>query len=131
MLYASASRAFDQSDFQTCLTDLFRAMHARYDLERPAVQRLIRRKLGVITKQQAEIERLKSKLIEQQKREQERDKALKRYADEYVQMGDECQQHQMFEAAMRNYDKAVALYPGHKQAWSKIRKLEKMLRQKD
>ena len=130
MLYASASRAFDQSDFQTCLTDLFRAMHARYDLERPAVQRLIRRKLGVITKQQAEIERLKSKLIEQQKREQERDKALKRYADEYVQMGDECQQHQMFEAAMRNYDKAVALYPGHKQAWSKIRKLEKMLRQK-
>ena len=68
--------------------------------------------------------------MEQQRREQERDKALKRYADEYVQMGDECQQHQMFEAAMRNYDKAVALCPSHKQAWIKIRKLEKMLRQK-
>ena len=128
MLYASASRAFDQGDFDTCLTDLFRAMHARYDLERPSAQRLMRRKLGVITTLRSQVEQLKQQLREQQAKEQERDKALKRYVDEYVQMGDECQKHQMLEAAMRNYDKAVALCPAHKQAWIRIRKLEKKMR---
>ena len=128
MLYASASRAFDQGDFNTCLTDLFRAMHARYDLERPSAQRFMRRKLGVITSLRTQVEQLKQQLREQQAKEQERDKALKRYADEYVQMGDDCQKHDMVEAAMRNYDKAVTLCPAHKQAWIRIRKLESSLK---
>ena len=63
-----------------------------------------------------------------QAKEQERDKALKRYADEYVQMGDDCQKHDMVEAAMRNYDKAVTLCPAHKQAWIRIRKLDSSLK---
>lgn len=123
LLYASASHAFDRGDFDTFLTDLFRAIHSRYDLERPAVQRLMRRKLGIINRLRDEVTNLKQEAAE-------KEKSLKRFADEYVQLGDECLKHEMLEAAMRNYDKAVALCPTHKTAWNKIKRLEKRLRSK-
>ena len=43
-------------------------------------------------------------------------------------MGDECLQMEMKEAAMRNYEKAVALCPKLKEAWRKIRKLDKEMK---
>lgn len=43
-------------------------------------------------------------------------------------MGDECLKHGMQEAAMRNYEKAVTLCPKFKEAWKKIKKLDKEMR---
>ena len=51
-----------------------------------------------------------------------------KYAREYINMGDECLKHNMKEAALRNYEKAVALCPKFKEAWKKIKKLDKEMR---
>ena len=119
--YAAAARAFDKGDFDTFLTEFFRAIHSRYDIEQPAAQRLIRRKLSVINRLRQDNMRLRQEAID-------KEKALVKYAREYIQMGDECLRVGMKDAAMRNYEKAVALCPKFKEAWTKIRKLEKEMR---
>ena len=119
--YIAASKAFDKGDFQQFLDSFFKAIHARYDIEKPLVQRFIRRKLSVINMLRSEVAQLKQET-------QEKEKALLKYAREYVQMGDECMKHDMPEAALRNYDKAVTLCPQYKEAWKKIKKTEKMMK---
>ena len=121
--YANAAKAFDQGDFQAFLDAFFKAIHARYDIEKPLVQRLIRRKLSVITTLRSEVAQLKLEA-------QEKEKSLMRYAREYVQMGDECLKHNMPDAALRNFDKAVTLCPQYKEAWKRIKKLEKTMKNK-
>ena len=124
MLYAAAARAFDKGDFQTCLDEFFKAIHARYDIEKPSAQRLIRRKLGIVNRLRQENMALKAAALE-------KEKTLVKYAREYITMGDECLKHDMKEAAMRNYEKAVALCPKFKEAWKKIQKLDKELRKNE
>lgn len=124
MHYAAAVRAFDKGDFQTCIDEFFIAIHARYDIEKPAVQRLIRRKLNIINRLRQENQALKAAALE-------KEKTLVKYAREYITMGDECLKHDMKEAAMRNYEKAVALCPKFKEAWKKIKKLDKELRKQN
>ncbi|MBR4380997.1 MAG: AAA family ATPase [Bacteroidaceae bacterium] len=119
--YAEAAKAFDKGDFQKFLDSFFKAIHARYDIEKPLVQRLLRRKLSVINTLKQEVAQLKQEA-------HDKEKALLRYAREYVQMGDDCLKHNMPEAALRNYDKAVTLCPGYKEAWKKIKKVEKSLK---
>ena len=119
--YAEAAKAFDKGDFQQFLDSFFKAIHARYDIEKPLVQRLIRRKLSVINTLKNEVAQLKQEA-------QDKEKALMKYAREYVQMGDECLKHNMPEAALRNYDKAVTLCPTYKEGWKKIKKLEKSMK---
>ncbi len=121
--YVTAMKAFDKGDFQMFLDEFFKAIHSRYDIEKPAAQRLIRRKLNIINRQKEEIRVLKEAALE-------KEKALVKYAREYITMGDECLKHDMPEAAMRNYEKAIALCPKFKEAWTKIKKLEKV-RKKD
>lgn len=116
--YAAAAKAFDKGDFSTFLDEFFKAIHNRYDLEKPAVQRLLRRKLNVINTLREENRTLKAAALE-------KEKTLIKYAREYITMGDECLKHDMPEAAMRNYEKAVSLCPKFKEAWKKIKKLEK------
>ena len=116
--YAAAAKAFDKGDFDTFLNEFFKAIHSRYDIEKPNVQRLIRRKLNVINRLKEENRALKQAAIE-------KEKALVKYAREYIIMGDECLKHGMKEAAMKNYEKAVTLCPKFKEAWKKIKKLEK------
>lgn len=116
--YVAASKAFDKGDFDTFLNEFFKAIHSRYDIEKPNVQRLIRRKLNVINSLREENQALKQATLE-------KEKAMVRYAREYIQMGDECLEHGMKEAAMKNYNKAVTLCPKFKEAWKKIKKLEK------
>lgn len=116
--YVAAAKAFDKGDFDTFLNEFFKAIHSRYDIEKPVVQRLIRRKLNVINTLREENSRLKQAAVE-------KEKALVKYAREYIQMGDECLKLDMKEAAMKNYNKAVALCPKFKEAWKKIKKLEK------
>lgn len=120
--YAAATKAFDKGDFDTFLNEFFKAIHSRYDIEKPVVQRLIRKKLNIINRLREENRSLKQAAIE-------KEKSLVKYAREYIIMGDECLKLEMKEAAMKNYEKAVALCPKFKEAWKKIKKLEKeMLR---
>ena len=102
--YHDAIKAFDQGDFKTFLDNFFLAIHSRYDIEKPLARRFIRHKLEIINKQRHEIEKLK-------KEKKERDKTLKRLAAEYTLLGKECEQEHMIEAAIRNYQKALELYP--------------------
>ena len=81
-------------------------------------QRFIRRKLNIINRLKAENQALKKTALE-------KEKALVKYAREYITMGDECLKHGMKEAAMKNYEKAVTLCPKFKEAWNKIKKLDK------
>lgn len=116
--YAAAANAFDNGDFDTFLNEFFKAIHSRYDIEKPVVQRLIRKKLNIINQLKEENKALKQAALE-------KEKALVKYAREYIQMGDECLKLDMREAAMKNYNKAVTLCPKFKEAWKKIKKLEK------
>lgn len=109
--YAEAAKAFDEGNFETFLEQFFKAIHSRYDIEKPNVQRLIRRKLGIINQLRESNARLKAEMDIQQKR-------LQKYAREYYLMGNECitQAHDT-RSALANYDKAIELYPGYTDAW--------------
>lgn len=109
--YAAATKAFDKGDFETFLNHFFKAIHSRYDIEKPAVQRLIRRKLGIINKLRHSSAQLKAQMDEQQKR-------LQTYAREFYVLGNESitLAHDS-RAAIANYDKALELYPEYADAW--------------
>ena len=109
--YAAAARAFDKGDMEECLEQFFRAIHSRYDIEKPVPRRLIRLKLGIINTLQEQNKKLKEQMREQQER-------LRQYAHEYLLMGNECitQAHDA-RAAIANYDKALSLDPNYIDAW--------------
>lgn len=46
--YYDAISAFNEGDFDSFLRNFFLAIHSRYDIERPAAKRFIRRKLNII-----------------------------------------------------------------------------------
>ena len=114
--YHDAAQAFDRGDFDTFLSTFFRAIHHRYDIEKPAAKRLIRRKLGIINT-------LRQENIELKKEMSRRDGLLKRLAAEYTLMGKECEREHMPEAAAANYRKALELYPDAKEAERRMKKL--------
>lgn len=114
--YHDAAQAFDRGDFDSFLSAFFRAIHHRYDIEKPAAKRLIRRKLGIINT-------LRQENIEFKKEMSRRDDLLKRLAAEYTLMGKECEREHMPEAAAANYRKALELYPDAKEAERRMKKL--------
>ncbi len=114
--YHDAVAAFDRHDFDAFLKHFFVAIHSRYDIERPPVQRYLRRKLSIIGTQQKQIESLEADI-------RRRDELLKRLAAEYILLGKECEREHMADAAIRNYEKALELYPDAFEAQRRIRKL--------
>lgn len=121
--YAEAIEHFDNGEFQDALDHFFIAIHQRYDIEKPAPRRLIRRKLSKITLLEQEISRLHAE-IEKQKEEAERkDDFLKELAVEYVIMGKECEKEHLPAAAISNYEKALRLYPDYQEAARRLKKL--------
>lgn len=109
--YHAAVQAFDQGLFRECLDHLFTAIHSRYDIEKPAIKRLISRKLHVIHSLRRENERLKQQLAENQE-------LMRRYAREYYELGnDSILQAHNARAALANYDKALSLDPGYTDAY--------------
>lgn len=109
--YAASVESFNKGDFATFLTHFFKAIHSRYDIEKPVIQRFIRKKLSIINRLKEENLRLKEQMREQQKN-------LEKYAKEYYLMGNECitKAHDV-RAAIANYDKAIELYPQYTDAW--------------
>lgn len=116
--YWNAIQAFDRGDMQQALDNFFLAIHSRYDIEKPAARRLIRRKLSIINSLKEENNRLK----EEKKKQEE---FLKTLSTEYVILGKECEKEGMREAAVNNYKKALELYPTHPIATRRLRKLTK------
>ena len=105
--YSEAVNHFNKGNFDEFLESFFKAIHSRYDIEKPNIRRLIRRKLGVINQLREENAQLKEQMRQQRE-------SLKKYADEYLRLGNECitQAHDSH-AALANYDKALQLYPTH------------------
>ena len=116
--YHDAVAAFDRKDFDAFLTSFFLAIHSRYDIEKPAVKRFIRRKLGIIT----QLENDKQLLEQEIKR---REELLKKLAVEYTLLGKECEKEQMTDAAIRNYEKALELYPDAPEARRRLKRLKR------
>ena len=114
--YAEAAQAFAQGDFDTCLDAFFRAIHHRYDIEKPAPRRLLRRKLGLINTLRADNRQLADELDRQRA-------LLHRLAAEYTLMGKECEREHMPEAAAANYRKALELWPEANEPRERLEKL--------
>ncbi len=116
--YNDAITAFDKGDMQAAIDNFFLAIHSRYDIEKPAAKRLIRKKLNVINL-------LKQQLEEARAMEKQRAEQLKRLAAEYTLLGKESEKESMPQAAIRNYEKALELWPDLPEAKRKLKKLKK------
>lgn len=116
--YHDAVEAFDRGDFDAFIDSFFKAIHSRYDIEKPAAKRLIRRKLGIIERLKDENKRLEDERVK-------KDELLKRFAVEYTVLGKECEHEHMYDAAKRNYRKAIELYAGSSEALRRLKSLEK------
>ena len=127
--YRDAIRAFDKGDFTEFLSHFLTAIHLRYDIEKPHIQRYIRTKLGIINRQRQEMDRTKEKYtkeIDTLKSElAQKNELLKRLAAEYTILGRECEHEHMTDAAIRNYEKALELYPDANDARRRLAKLQK------
>lgn len=116
--YYDAVKAFDKGDMESFLDNFFKAIHSRYDIEKPLARRFIRSKLNVVNKLRAENQRL----LEEKK---EKDDFLKRLAVEYVMLGKECEKEKMNDAAIANYKKALKLCPDIPEAKRRLKRLQK------
>ena len=116
--YNDAMTAFDKGDMQAAIDNFFLAIHSRYDIEKPAAKRLIRKKLNIINL-------LKQQLEEARTMEMQRAEQLKRLAAEYTLLGKESEKEGMPQAAIRNYEKALELWPDIPEAKRKLKKLKK------
>ena len=127
--YHDAVTAFDRGDFKSFLDSFFKAIHLRYDIEKPHIRRYIRHKLEIINRQKREIERLKTdheaEMAQLKNELDAKREMLKRLAAEYTIMGRECEHEHMTEAAIRNYQKALELYPDAGDAQRRLKKLQK------
>lgn len=116
--YHDAVKDYDKGDFEGFLTNFFKAIHSRYDIEKPLVRRFIRKKLNIINTLREENRRLK-----EEKKKQ--DKFLKRLAVEYTMLGKECEKEHMDSAAIANYEKALQLCPDVPEAKRRLKRLKK------
>lgn len=109
--YKAAIDAFDNNNMELCLDEFFKAIHLRYDIEKPVIRRYIQRKLGIIRRLKQENARLRRAM-------DERNESLRQYAYEYYLMGNECvvKAHDT-RAALANFDKALTLDPTLVDAW--------------
>lgn len=116
--YHDAVKDYDKGDFEGFLTNFFKAIHSRYDIEKPLVRRFIRKKLNIINTLREENNRLKED-------KEKQDKFLKRLAVEYTMLGKECEKEHMDNAAIANYEKALQLCPDVPEAKRRLKKLKK------
>ncbi len=116
--YHDALVALDANDADGFLDNFFKAIHHRYDIEKPLPKRFIRMKLNQLLSLRKENEELR--------KEKNRQMAfLQKLAAEYTLMGKECEHEGMPDAALSNYRKALELYPEAREPQRRIKKLEK------
>lgn len=117
--YHEAAKAFDEGDFNQFLDYFFKAIHGRYDIEKPSARRLIRRKLNTINT-------LKQEIVDLKKEKKKKENFLKRLAVEYTVLGNECVAMNEPAAAIANYKKALELYPTE-EIKKRVKELERKL----
>lgn len=111
LLYAETVRKYDEGDFDESIELFFKAIHARYDIEKPVSKRFIRKKLNIINELQEQNKLLIKKLLEQRT-------ALHKYAEEYYLLGNECVvSYKDTRAALANFNKALELDPTYIDVW--------------
>ena len=115
--YHDAVKAFDAGDMDAFLDNFFKAIHHRYDIEKPEVKRFIRRKLN----QLSNVRKENLILREERKRQQS---FLKKLSVEYTSLGKDCEREGMTDAAIANYKKALYLYPDAPEPKRRLKKLE-------
>jgi len=116
--YHDAVVAFNQGDYPSFLDHFFLAIHSRYDIEKPLPRRFIRMKLQAFNRLRQENEQLRREAQAQRK-------TMQRLATEYVMLGKECEQEHIIDAAIRNYEKALEIFPGQPEATRRLKKLRK------
>ena len=116
--YQQAVLAFNKGDMEEALSHFFVAIHQRYDIEKPLQKRFIQYKLNEISKLKRENKRIKDEL-------NQHNHFLKELAVEYTMMGRECEKEHFFEAAIKNYEKALKLCPDYPEPRKRIEKLNK------
>jgi len=119
--YHDAVKCFDSGDFDGFLEMFFKAIHSRYDIEKPLAKRFIRRKLGIINRQKEQLRQVQEQLEKQ-------NEFLRKLAAEYVSMAHECEHDHMTDAAIRNYEKALRLYPESIEIKRRLNKLKKKMK---
>lgn len=113
-LYGESVRLFDEGNFEACIESFFKAIHARYDIEKPLPRRFIRKKLNIINELEAQNKLLISKMLEQRT-------ALHKYAEEYYLLGNECiVSYKDTRAGLANFKKALDLDPTYVDAWVRM-----------
>ena len=118
--YQQAVLAFNKGDMEEALSHFFIAIHQRYDIEKPLQKRFIQYKLNEISKLKRENKRIKDEL-------NQHNRFLKELAVEYTMMGRECEKEHFFEAAIKNYEKALKLCPDYPEPRKRIEKLNKSI----
>lgn len=110
-LYAQTVRKFDEGKFDETIDLFFKAIRARYEVEKPLSKRFIRKKLNIINELQEQNKLLIKKLLEQRT-------ALHKYAEEYYLLGNECVvSYKDTRAALANFNKALELDPTYVDVW--------------
>lgn len=109
--YRDCVAAFDKQNFESSIAHFFKAIHARYDIEKPLVKRFIRAKLSVITSLSNEIQRLKDVISSKDSELAAMKERMSGFADEYIEMAKECTKMGDSKSAMSNLDKALLLNP--------------------
>lgn len=104
--YENALAKADEGDFSEAFDLFAEGLRAKSILDNESAMRLARRKLAVIGKLRERIAQLESDIAAD--RERFRDMAM-----EYTSLGDDCRIDEMPLPAIANYDKALALLPGH------------------
>lgn len=122
LLYAKAIREFDAGAFHAFVDTFFKAIHKRYDIEKPLYKRYISRKLNLINLLKDEVDTLQQELNNERKRLNhklnEQSDAVKEYAREYYLMGNECiTVARDARSAIANFNKALKLNPAFLDAW--------------
>ena len=113
-LYKQTVDLFDKDDFEASIETFFKAIRARYNIEKPLSKRFIRKKLNVIKELKDQNQLLISKMLEQRK-------ALHKYAEEYYLLGNECiVSYKDTRAGLANFKKALELDPTYVDAWVRM-----------
>lgn len=114
--YNDAVKAFDNGDMNETLIHFFKAIHMRYDIEKPWAWRYIRKKLNTVNVLKAQIEDLKNQLKAKQQELDDKQHTLNEYAEEYYHLAQECLEMDDQRAAIANYDKAIRMNPRYDEA---------------
>lgn len=111
ILYHDTVKLFDEGNYREMFDTFIKAIHSRYDIEKPLARRFISRKLSVINT----LKERNRQLEEQMQQSQE---MLNDLAKEYYTMGNMCiTEAQNAKAALGNYNKALKLNPKYVDAW--------------